>query len=150
MNIKAVAGAGIAGTSIMTAFSYILSLAKDKNFKEPLLLSLMLQALNPSIKEKPANIAGWQLHYMTGIAWAAVYIYFLKKLKRKPSFSAACIFSVICAGLAVRIWKTCFKLHPDPPKTDFKEFYRQLVVAHFLFSISMSTSYSFLQANSRV
>lgn len=145
MNKKAIMIAGIAGTSVMTTFSYLLSSAKDKNFKEPLLLGLLLQRLSPSLQNRPpSRIAGWSLHYITGIAFAAVYIYLLEKLKQKPSFLSAVIYSAVCAVIAVLIWKFCFRAHPNPPRIHYRQYYRQLMVAHFFFGISMYSGYSLL------
>jgi hypothetical protein len=145
MNFRSILVAGLVGTSIMTAFSYAVSKKRKKNFKEPELLSSLLQNWYPVFESKYADVAGWNFHYAMGEAWTIIYVLLLKTLHRKPSFYRSLLFGYFGGIVAVGTWKMLFKLNPNPPKILFREFYLQLVIAHLCFSTSMSKVYSTLK-----
>ncbi|HEY0067349.1 MAG TPA: hypothetical protein VGB46_08300 [Flavisolibacter sp.] len=62
---------GLAATSLMTLFSYLVSEYRRKNFREPELLGDMVQ---PAVEKKElAQPAGWGIHYGFGLTWALVH-----------------------------------------------------------------------------
>ncbi len=44
---------------MMTLFSYLVSLAADKNFSEPEHLDTMIHRLAPGISKKQSQVVGW-------------------------------------------------------------------------------------------
>jgi hypothetical protein len=140
MNVKAIFCSGVVGTTVMTIFSYILSSKRKKNFKEPELLDIMIRRI-PGIKEKETMLAGWLFHYTAGLSWTVVFAAVFGKLEKQPSLYNEVIFG-LCGGIAaIFIWEGFFKLHPNPPRTDIREFYSQLIVAHLLFTVATGESY---------
>lgn len=135
MEIAKVLAAGISGTTAMTAFSYVLSEAKEKNFKEPLLLANMIRSLMPHLHKENAYKAGWAVHYSVGIFFALVYKYILQKNRKTGSVKKGTIMGGLTGLAAVAIWQMTFRLHPNPPKTHYNRFYGQLVVAHIIFGV---------------
>lgn len=127
--------AGIVATSVMTAFSYAVSERKGKNYKEPLLLSLFVKRLAAKQNRLP-DASGWLLHYTLGCIWAGVYMFWMKRL-RAPSCRHVLLFGCFSGAFGVLIWRALFRHHPNPPQTDRQKFYRQLVAAHLLFTLSL-------------
>ena len=128
-----IALAGIAGTSAMTIYSYLLSNSRNKNFREPALLAEMVQKLHPSIPKNDAQIIGWVLHYGVGVFFASVYRFLLKQ--KTANITAGAIVGGITGLVGISIWQLSFLLHPSPPRTDYKKFYGQLMVGHVIFGI---------------
>jgi hypothetical protein len=56
-----------AGTTMMTLFSYLVSLAADKNFSEPEHLGTLMHRLVPGSSKKMTQAAGWGAHYAVGL-----------------------------------------------------------------------------------
>ena len=118
----------LAGTGMMTAFSYLVSDLRNKNFREPALLAGLLK----NSQHPKAN--GWKAHFLVGICWSPVLRWMIKKVAAGPVFSTM-VAGGISGAVAVLAWKAAFSLHPSPPSTDYKHFYRHLVFAHFVFSL---------------
>ena len=128
-----IALAGIAGTSAMTIYSYLLSNSRNKNFREPALLAEMVQKLHPSIPKNDAQIIGWVLHYGVGVFFASVYRFLLKQ--KTANIKAGAIVGGITGLVGISIWQLSFLLHPRPPRTDYTKFYGQLMIGHIIFGI---------------
>lgn len=126
--------AAACGTAAMTAFSYLISRKKNKDFREPQLLGKMVYRAVPEIKKPQAKVAGWILHYTTGLTFAIIYKYFLKDTKLKPDVPDDVVLGLVTGVVAVGIWKATFSLHPDPPQIHFNDFYKHLVLAHIVFA----------------
>jgi hypothetical protein len=133
--------AAACGTAAMTAFSYLISRKKNKDFREPRLLGKMVYRAVPEIKKPQAKVIGWILHCTTGLTFTIVYHYLLKKTKLKSNVSEGIIVGLVNGIVAVGIWKATFSLHPDPPQIHFNDFYKHLVLAHVVFA---TTSLLFL------
>ena len=131
--VKSIVVSGTIATSFMTMFSYAVSEQQEKNFKEPGLLALLLYNLYPQSKKELTVVAGWELHYIIGIFWTSLYYFLVRRKKKKLSFLQSIFFGTISGVLAIVTWKEIFKLHPHPPKINFKEFYWQLLIAHLVF-----------------
>ncbi|QNF33207.1 hypothetical protein HUW51_10885 [Adhaeribacter swui] len=136
--------AGIVGTTVMTAFSYAVSALKKENFKEPELLNLLLQNQPDRDKARPNHFAGWLLHYSVGGVWAGVYSLSLQALHQKPQNKQALVFGLISGVSGVLIWKSVLKLHTNPPKIAYQQFYQQLFLAHMLFAFATSKTLNYL------
>jgi hypothetical protein len=126
--------AAAAGTAAMTLFSYFVSREKNKEFREPRLLGKMVYRLIPAIKKQDAEVAGWVLHYGTGLLFSKGYKVLLDHTKLESNAPEGILLGVAAGVLAVIIWKSTFSLHPDPPEIDFKDFYKHLMLAHIVFT----------------
>ncbi|CAN5153771.1 hypothetical protein BH09BAC6_BH09BAC6_10300 [soil metagenome] len=141
MKAKDVLISGITGTSFMTLFSYLLSEATDKNYKEPNLLGKLIDNLIPGEEEEVTQIEGWLSHYAVGILFALVYVKLWEDKKIKPSLKNGLLLGAASGALAMLVWKFTFKAHPFPPKTDFKNYYAQLMPAHIVFAVFATLGY---------
>jgi hypothetical protein len=133
MKTKYIIAAGLVATTAFTLFSYALSKALNKNFKEPELLGNMLDALEPAIDNDKAIFTGWVMHYVVGCGIAAGYSIMLKNTTLQPSVKNGLIVGAITGIPAVRTWDTFLKVHPMPPRTRSLNYYIQLVAGHAIF-----------------
>ena len=81
----------------MTLFSYILSLLKVKNFKEPLLLGKLLK--RSGLEKTIAKFTGWTVHYAVGLLFAEMYALLWEKTDIPPSASTGLVLGGL-SGLA--------------------------------------------------
>lgn len=144
MQVKKTIGAGLAATSVMTAYSYAVSARENKNFREPALLTQFAQGL---IKDQHPfhKISGWSAHYTMGCVWAGVFGLWTSRLQRKPSLLHALAFGCFTGAVSIIIWRAMFRHLPHPPNNDRRKFYRHLFAAHILFAVSLSKSYALLK-----
>lgn len=140
VNTGAVITAGICGTSLMTLYSYLLSEDKNKNFKEPKLLGILVERIFPRLNRRKSQLAGWLLHYAVGFVFCAAYAKLWKS--KTPLMDHYGIVPGAASGLiAVAVWRSAIKLHPRPPRTNYKKFYGQLIPAHMIFAVTASAAY---------
>jgi hypothetical protein len=132
---------GIAGTSLMTLFSYLVSETNKENFREPELLGKLLhRALQTETKEN-SHFAGWNLHYLVGVMFAFAYSRIWEKTTIKPSVKSGSILGLVSGILGMTIWKICFTIHPNPPKINFKKYYGHLLITHVIFGVFTAIAY---------
>jgi hypothetical protein len=141
MKLNKIIPVGITATTFMTLYSYILSEMKEEHFKEPEILGKLLQNLMPAIRKEFAKAAGWEIHYLVGLLFAAIYIYLWQVKKIKPTLQNGLLFGGVSGLIAVTVWKAVLKLHPDPPHLKYKRYYLQLIPAHIVFGIAAVASY---------
>jgi hypothetical protein len=127
--------AATAGTTMMTLFSYIVSLVANKNFSEPEHLTTMLYRLAPGMSKKQARVSGWGAHYVVGLLFVLVYRELWKTGRIKRSVRNGLILGALSGALAVLVWKGTLKAHPLPPWLDYTNYYIQLVPAHIVFAV---------------
>jgi hypothetical protein len=137
--------ATLSGTSMMTAFSYFTSEKKDKFFKEPELLNLLLRKLPADIKVERKSIQGWLMHYLVGFFFC--WVYSQKWYNQKPVIRLVygIPFGIVSGVMGAIIWKKTFDLHPNPPKTDYRTYYRHIFLAHLVFTSFSALGYSLPQ-----
>lgn len=133
--------ASIEGTSLMSLFSYAVSFLKSKNFKEPELLGKLIDRIVPGLDKEEAKATGWTLHYLAGYVFAAVYAELLKRTDLKPTILNGLLIGAASSVPALLMWYTVFKLHPNPPKKQFKDYFGHLVLAHVVFGIFTFAGY---------
>jgi hypothetical protein len=124
-----------AGTTLMTLFSYLVSLAADKNFSEPEHLGTMIHRFMPGKSKKATQLAGWGMHYAVGLLFVLAYRELWLTGKIKKTIANGLILGLLSGALAVLAWKATLKAHPAPPWMDFTQFYIQLVPAHVVFAV---------------
>jgi hypothetical protein len=124
-----------AGTTMMTLFSYLVSMAADKNFSEPEHLGTLMHRLVPGSSKKLTQVAGWGAHYAVGLLFVLAYQELWKTGKIKKSIKNGLVLGALSGALAVLVWKATLKAHPAPPWIDFTNYYIQLVPAHIVFAV---------------
>lgn len=141
MNIKKTLAAGVAGTSMMTLFSYIVSGAKKKNFIEPEVLFDLLKRLPLTERKKILRIVSWMGHYDMGLTFAVIYDMIWRKSKIKPSAKSGAVLGGLSGIAGIVIWDGIFKFHPNPPDFHLKRYYGHLLLAHIIFGAFAGITY---------
>jgi hypothetical protein len=132
MKVPSTLVAGLAGTTAMTIFSYLLSKKRRSNFMEPELLAKMAAA---PLGKPLALVGGWAVHYGVGVLFSGIYSGILRpKHFRRPVRSGSLV-GALTGVVAVLGWHTCLSLHPSPPVTQRKRFYGQLITGHMIFAV---------------
>lgn len=134
-------GAGVAGTSFMTIFSYIASAKRKKDFREPELLNNLIGGLFIPKKVVTFPLAGWLLHYFVGLSFSSLFDQVWRRT-RQPHPKSGLALGLAAGIIGTGIWKFTFKMHPNPPVIDFKAYYKQLLVAHLIFGLFASLGYN--------
>jgi hypothetical protein len=132
---------GIAGTTVMTGGSEIMSLLFNENFREPEHLETMVSRLAPQLSKQAKKIAGWGAHYGMGFVFAAVYIELWETKKIKHSLKNGLILGLVSGIIGFLIWKGTFKLHPLPPWINYDHYYWQRIPAHIIFAVAATLAY---------
>jgi glucan phosphoethanolaminetransferase (alkaline phosphatase superfamily) len=145
MKSKEVITAGITGTTFMTLFSYLISVADGENFSEPERLGQLAERLLPKLSKEQGQALGWLGHYAVGLLFALVYVELWRRRRPKSSIKNNLLVGAVSGLIAVAIWKTTFKLHPLPPALSFNKYYLQLVPAHVVFAVFAGIGYQILK-----
>ena len=128
--------AGISGTILMTAFSYIIARMKSQEFKEPKLLNMILRR-STFDKMNPSNnsVMGWVLHFSIGVLLMTFFYLFHLTFSFKISFFSIFIYGIFAGILSILSWHLMFLISPNSPDISLKEFYIRLLIAHILFAL---------------
>jgi Na+/H+ antiporter NhaA len=132
---------GIAGTTVMTANSALMSNIFGENYREPEHLATMIKRLVPGLSKQANQIAGWGAHCAMGIVFAAVYLELWETKKIRHSIRNGLILGAVSGVLGFLIWKGTFKLHPLPPALNYDHYYLQRISAHIVFAITATLAY---------
>jgi hypothetical protein len=134
--------AGIAGTTFMTLYSYLISKKENQQYVEPVLLNKLITN-SEVIPQKVNNQhpAGWVAHYGVGILFVMAYWLLWKKALKSPGPVRALIIGASSGIVAITAWKIMFNASPNPPKNNRYGYFRQLFVAHLIFSIAAIAAY---------
>src|SRR3954471_287184 len=135
MDTQKIVVSGVAGTTLMTLFSYAASIYTGKNFKEPVLLSEFFPKQLQRIHL--ATPAGWLTHYTMGVCWAAVFQLLFSRRIAKPNVLNGMLLGTLSGITAIAIWRSAFRSHSRSPKISFKSFYLHLVLAHLVYTVSV-------------
>ncbi|WP_294820240.1 hypothetical protein [uncultured Flavobacterium sp.] len=129
--------AGVVGTTFMTLYSYIISKREKQEFTEPVLLNkLMATSENlPEIDNDKKHPAGWLAHYGVGVLFVTCYWFLWRRSLRSPGIVKGLLVGAASGVVAIISWKLMFAANDNPPKNDRYRYYRQLFIAHLIFSI---------------
>lgn len=141
MEILKIILATIAGTSVMTAFSYLASEAFNKLWKEPVLLNLVVAKANVELTPRRKSIFGWVIHYVIGLAFVLCYEFVWNNFDIDPTWFCGLIFGIISGLIGIFSWVLMFKLPEEKPKIKFKHYYLQLFIAHIFFALTVIAVY---------
>ncbi|MGV3461193.1 MAG: hypothetical protein ACO1N9_12145 [Flavobacterium sp.] len=129
--------AGMVGTTFMTAYSYWLSKKERQEFTEPVLLNKLSNSSSklPDVDDVATHPAGWAAHYLTGIAFVITYYILCRRALHSPGIVKGLLVGGASGVLAIASWKMMFAASPNPPQNDRDAYYRQLFIAHLIFSV---------------
>ncbi len=134
--------AGIAGTTLMTLYSYYRAKKEGQQYREPVLLNKLINRSNALPDKVTDNHpAGWMSHYMVGIGFVAAYYIFWKKALHFPTAYKIGIVGTVSGVVAIIAWKLMFAANPNPPDNNRYGYFRQLFIAHIIFSLSALAAY---------
>jgi len=141
MKIKKIITSALIGTSAMTLYSYIQSREKSKDFREPRLLTSLINRGSESTNVPKSS--GWILHYAVGTGFTSIY-HILWNQTIRPSLVSGVLLGAVNGAVGVVVWSTAMKVHPAPPRIDRKSFYRHLLSAHMVFGtfVALSSKYT--------
>lgn len=141
---------GAAGTTAMTGFSYLVSQKQGEYFKEPEILNDLIYRLIDARKNGRQSLAGFALHYATGILFSSVYHLVTEKQSATRQLGKGLLFGLAFGLAGIGIWKAVFKLHPNPPSVDLNDFFGHLIVAHLIFGETMAATTTLLVKRRRI
>lgn len=145
MRIVRVGMAAVFGTTLMTAFSYLISGFRGKRFKEPQLLNeLIARADFIDFSPSKEHTIGWLLHYKVGLMFCIIYDLIWRKAGIQPNVKNSLVLGGISGIFGIMVWNIVFKLHPNPPEIKLKEFNTQLFIAHLIFGYYAMKGYVLL------
>jgi len=131
----------LTGTSLMTLFSYVMSDMRRKQFREPVLLNKLLYRTYV-LRIPSDHPAGWIIHYGVGLLFNILYWIVIDYHGYRPGLFLFVVLGAISGILGCLVWEVTFQLHPDSPRTNFREFYGQLFFAHVLFGFGSWLPYT--------
>ena len=129
------------GTTAMTAFSYIISKKKHRNFLEPNVLAQLIYRLHNGGDKKESELAGLSGHYITGLLFVLIYIYLWEHANVKPTLSNGIGLGAAAGICGIAAWELMLKLHPDPPAKNKKRYFGHLFLAHLVFGVFSTIGY---------
>ncbi|WP_116788628.1 hypothetical protein [Flavobacterium psychrotrophum] len=138
--------AGIVGTTVMTLYSYLKAKKEKQEYVEPVLINKLVDKSRnlPEVEDNDSHPLGWGLHYATGIAFMAAYYLLWKKVLKKPTLSRITITGVTSGIVGIAVWKLLFTQHDNPPHNYRYGYYKQLLIAHIVFSFAGIATYKAL------
>lgn len=129
--------AGVAGTTFMTLYSYYRANKEKQQYREPVLLNKLINRSHVLPNKIDDNHpAGWVTHYAIGILFVAAYYLFWKRALHYPTALKIAVIGGTSGIIAIGSWKLMFTVNPNPPQNNRYGYYRQLFVAHIIFSAS--------------
>ena len=146
MEIIQILLATIAGTTFMTAFSYLISESFNKLFKEPVLLNFALKSLQMDLTARQRRIAGWLLHYAIGVVFVIAY-HLIWSLEIMPfSWGSALVLGAASGLVGILGWMLIFSIPGNNPPVRFGQYYLQLFFAHVFFAMGATAVYMIFRA----
>lgn len=142
MLLKKILFPTLLGTTAMTAFSYLVSKKKKRNFKEPKVLAQMFERLPGGPDDDDgATAAGFGAHYLAGLLFAVPYVYLWEKEILQPDLPTGAALGAASGLAGIAGWELMFKLHPSPPPKNKKRYFGHLMLAHIVFGVFSAAGY---------
>ena len=140
---------GVAGTTAMTAFSYLVSEKQGRYFKEPEILNDLIYRLFKVDKNVGGRLPGFITHYATGTLFSMVYHLLPKEKEVLRELGKGMLLGLGFGLVGVGIWNAVFKLHPNPPSIHLRDYLGHLIVAHAIFGETLAVTTAVLQTGER-
>jgi hypothetical protein len=128
MNVVSIFLQCLVATSLMTAFSYGLSVLTHRQFREPELLN---QILAP--QHRKTGPTGWVIHYAVGLLFIITYEFTFAS--QSPTFAAYAVAGIASGIIGIAGWSITLNIISRPPAIDRQLHYAQLLPAHVVFAI---------------
>jgi len=135
MEIAVILLAAIVATTMMTAFSYLMSAAFRELYKEPLLLQYLMTRFHFELSGSWRVAAGWVVHYGIGLFFVLAYYILWRWNLHDITWISALIYGMIIGIIGIGGWVIMFNLSNYKPRIDFKGYYLQLFFAHIIFAM---------------
>jgi len=131
------------GTSFMTLYSYWQSKKQKQEFTEPVLLNELSDRSPelPEVDDTDDDPVGWTTHYAVGLLFVVSYYILWKRSLTHPTILKGLTIGAASGVIAIAAWKIMFAANPNPPKNDREGYYRQLFIAHLIFSTTALYGY---------
>lgn len=141
---KKIVIAGIVGTTFMTLYSYWKSKQEKQEYVEPVMINKLIDNSEnmPSVRNEDSHPVGWGLHYLTGIAFVSAYWLIWHKALKKPTANKIIVIGSLSGIIGIVVWKLLFVQHNNPPHNYRHGYYRQLLIAHIVFTGFALLSYN--------
>lgn len=136
MEIVLILLAAIAATSLMTAFSYLVSEAFRELYKEPLLLQYLMTRFHFGITGIWKVIAGWTVHYLIGLIFVVIFHLLWQWGLYEITWLTGLMYGIVIGIIGIGGWVVMFILSNYKPRIDFKGYYLQLFIAHLVFAMT--------------
>ena len=133
--------ATFAGTTFMTAFSYLVSESFNKLFKEPVLVNFALKSLKVDLSARERRLAGWAIHYAIGLIFVFAYHMIWRYGLMPLSWASAVILGAASGILGILGWMLIFRIPANNPPVKPGEYYLQLFFAHIFFAAGAAAVY---------
>lgn len=124
----------IAGTTVMTAFSHLVSASFNKLFTEPVLLNYVLRISDIRIKPAYSGFIGWLLHYLAGLLFVAGFHWAWHLDIVAEDWVSGLTLGAASGIIGILTWMVIFRLPRKTPRVAFSEYYLQLFFAHVFFA----------------
>ena len=147
MEFKKVLSSGILGTLAMTIFSYWVSELMNENFREPEIMTILINNLS-LIDKQYAPYLGWSLHFIIGFSFVLIYVKLWDNNKLKPNIVSGMFLgaiSGIIGIIGIIGWYITLKIHPNPPIINLKNYFILLFFAHIVFGIFAMIGYNLVK-----
>lgn len=136
MEIGIILLATVAATSLMTAFSYLVSEGFRELYKEPVLLQYLMTRFNFGITGIWKVIAGWTVHYIIGLIFVVIFHILWRWGLYEITWLTGLIYGIVIGIIGIGGWVVMFILSNYKPRIDFKGYYLQLFIAHLVFAMT--------------
>lgn len=136
---------GVAGTTVMTGSSDLMSRIFGENYREPEHLAEMIRRLAPGLSKHAVKLAGWGAHYAMGFVFAAVYVELWERKVIAHTIKNGLILGAVSGVFGFFIWKATFKSHPFPPGMNYDHYYLQRIPAHVVFAVIATLAYRLIK-----
>ncbi|MBC8004593.1 MAG: hypothetical protein H7X84_03885 [Verrucomicrobia bacterium] len=136
MEIGIILLATVAATSLMTAFSYLVSEGFRELYKEPVLLQYLMTRFNFGITGIWKIIAGWTVHYIIGLIFVVIFHILWRWGLYEITWLTGLIYGIVIGIIGIGGWVVMFILSNYKPRIDFKGYYLQLFIAHLVFAMT--------------
>lgn len=144
--------AGVVGTTFMTLYSYLKARKENQEYVEPVMINKLIDDSEnlPRIKNEDSHPSGWVLHYATGIGFMGGYYLLWHKALAKPTLIKILVIGSLSGLTGIAVWKLLFTQHNRPPQNYRYGYYRQLFIAHIIFTLFAIPTYKALGSNKQL
>jgi len=144
MDILRIMIGALVGTTMMTIFSYLISIAFQKLYKEPVLLKYILLKSGADLTKKQTATAGWIVHYLMGVVFIVIYHFLWKSDVVALTWLNGLYLGIGSGIVGILGWIVMFKVSNFKSDIGFTGYFSQLLIAHIIFALSAVAVYKFL------